>query len=162
MSNLVSKQDVMKEVYNYFKNDEKMVLLAGDMGFAVLDLYFDNYKNRAFNTGINEQATVGMASGMAMTGLKPIIYSQVPFITMRAFEQLRYDVNEHNLNIKVIGVGANNYFAPLGRSHCMDEDDIALISILKNILIISPTKESLEQDVKKMFEYNGPVYMRSL
>lgn len=162
MSNLVSKQDVMKEVYNYFKNDEKMVLLAGDMGFAVLDLYFDNHKNRAFNSGINEQATVGMASGMAMTGLKPIIYSQVPFITMRAFEQLRYDVNEHNLNIKVVGVGANNYFAPLGRSHCMDEDDVTLISILKNILIISPTKESLEQDVKKMFEYNGPVYMRSL
>lgn len=162
MSNLVSKQEVMKEVYNYFKNDEKMVLLAGDMGFAVLDLYFDNHKNRAFNTGINEQATVGMASGMAMTGLKPIIYSQVPFITMRAFEQLRYDVNEHNLNIKVVGVGANNYFAPLGRSHCMDEDDISLISILKNILIISPTKESLVEDVKKMFEYNGPVYMRSL
>ena len=162
MSNLVSKQDVMKEVYNYFKNDEKMVLLAGDMGFAVLDLYFDNHKNRAFNSGINEQATVGMASGMAMTGLKPIIYSQVPFITMRAFEQLRYDVNEHNLNIKVVGVGANNYFAPLGRSHCMDEADVTLISILKNILIISPTKESLEQDVKKMFEYDGPVYMRSL
>ena len=162
MNNLVSKQDVMKEVYNYFKNDEKMVLLAGDMGFAVLDLYFNNHKNRAFNTGINEQATVGMASGMAMTGLKPIIYSQVPFITMRAFEQLRYDVNEHNLNIKVVGVGANNYFAPLGMSHCMDEDDVALISILKNILVISPTKESLEQDVKKKFEYNGPVYMRSL
>ncbi|UTJ06379.1 transketolase [Arcobacter roscoffensis] len=162
MSNLVSKQDVMKELYNYFTSDEKMVLLAGDMGFAVLDSYFNNHINRAFNTGINEQATVGMASGMAMTGLKPIIYSQVPFITMRAFEQLRYDVNEHNLNIKVVGVGANNYFAPLGRSHCMDEDDIKLISILKNILIISPTKESLQEDVKKMFEYNGPVYMRSL
>jgi transketolase len=162
MSNLVSKQDVMEEVYNYFKNDEKMVLLAGDMGFAVLDSYFKNHGNRAFNTGINEQATVGMASGMVMTGLKPIIYSQVPFITMRAFEQLRYDVNEHNLNIKIVGVGANNYFAPLGRSHCMDEDDVKLISILKNILIISPTKESLTQDVKKMFEYNGPVYMRSL
>lgn len=162
MNNLVSKQDVMKEVYNYFENDEKMVLLAGDMGFAVLDTFFDNHTNRAFNTGINEQATVGMASGMAITGLKPIIYSQVPFITMRAFEQLRYDVNEHNLNIKVVGVGANNYFAPLGRSHCMDEDDIELISILKNILIISPTKETLINDVKKMFEYNGPVYMRSL
>jgi transketolase len=162
MSNLVSKQDVMKEVYPYFKDDEKMVLLAGDMGFAVLDLFFGNHDNRAFNTGINEQATVGMASGMAITGLNPIIYSQVPFITMRAYEQLRYDVNEHNLNVKIVGVGANNYFAPLGRSHCMDEDDIELISILKNILIISPTKESLKEDVKRMFEYNGPVYMRSL
>ncbi|MEA2049974.1 MAG: transketolase [Campylobacterota bacterium] len=162
MSNLISKQEVMKEVYSYFKNEQRMVLLAGDMGFAVLDLYFNNHDNRTFNTGINEQATVGMASGMAMTGLKPIIYSQVPFITMRAFEQLRYDVNEHNLNIKIIGVGANNYFESLGRSHCMDNDDIELISILKNILILSPTKNSLVEDVKRMFEYDGPVYMRSL
>lgn len=162
MSKLVSKQEVMKELYDYFKKDEKMTLLAGDMGFAVLDAYFLNHPNRAFNTGINEQATVGMASGMAMTGLKPIIYSQIPFITMRAFEQLRYDVNEHNLNIKVVGVGADNYFAPLGRSHCMDSDDIDLISLLKNILILSPTLETIKDDVKKMLEYDGPVYMRSL
>ncbi|MGB5791671.1 transketolase [Poseidonibacter sp.] len=162
MNNLVSKQEVMKELYPYFKEDETKVLLAGDMGFAVLDSYFNNHSNRAFNTGINEQATMSMAAGMAMTGLNPIIYSQVPFITMRAFEQFRYDVNEHNLNVKVIGVGANNYFAPLGRSHCMDEDDITLISILKNVLILSPTIETIKDDVKKMLDYNGPVYMRSL
>ena len=162
MSDLVSKQEVMKTLYPYFKDDEKMVLLAGDMGFAVLDSYFNNHENRAFNTGINEQATVGIASGMAKTGLKPIIYSQVPFITMRAFEQLRYDVDEHNLPVKIVGVGADNYFAPLGRSHCMDSDDVDLISLLKNILILSPTKESLEEDVKRALDYDGPVYIRSL
>jgi len=162
MSKLVSKQAIMLEVYEYFKEDQSMVLLAGDMGFAVLDQFFDNHGNRAFNTGINEQATVGIAAGMCMTHLKPIIYSQIPFITMRAYEQLRYDVNEHNLNVKIVGVGANNYFAPLGRSHCMDEDDITLLSILKNILIISPTEKSVKEDVKRMFEYDGPVYMRSL
>ena len=162
MNNLISKQIVMKELYDYFKEDEKMVLLAGDMGFAVLDSYFNNHGNRAFNSGINEQGTVGMAAGMAMTGLTPIIYSQIPFITMRAFEQLRYDVNEHNLHIKIIGVGANNYFSSLGRSHCMDEDDVKLISILKNILIISPTEETIKDDIKTMLDYNGPVYMRSL
>lgn len=162
MNKLISKQDVMKEFYNYFKTDDNMVLLAGDMGFAVLDSYFNNHENRAFNSGINEQATVSMAAGMAMTGLTPIIYSQIPFITMRAFEQLRYDINEHKLNIKIIGVGADNYFSALGRSHCMDDDDIKLISILKNILIISPTKDTIKNDIKRMLEYNGPVYMRSL
>lgn len=162
MSNLVSKQEVMKELYSYFKADESMVLLVGDMGFAVLDVYFNNHSNRVYNTGINEQATVGMAAGMSLTNLNPIIYSQVPFITMRAFEQLRYDVNEHNLNIKIIGVGANNYFSSLGRSHCMDEDDIELISLLKNILILSPTSDTIKEDVKKMMKYNGPVYLRSL
>ena len=40
MNNYVSKQEVMKEIYEYFKNDEKMTLLVGDMGFAVLDMFF--------------------------------------------------------------------------------------------------------------------------
>jgi transketolase len=105
---------------------------------------------------------MSIAAGMAITGMSPIIYSQIPFITMRAFEQFRYDINEHNLNVKIVGVGADNYFAPLGRSHCMDDDDVALISILKNVKIYSPTAESLIGDVADMMALNGPAYMRSL
>jgi transketolase len=162
MSNLITKKEAMQELYCYFEQDNKMVLLAGDMGFSVLDEYFSKHPDRVFNVGINEQATISIAAGMVLTNLKPIIYSQIPFITMRAFEQLRYDINEHNLNVKIIGVGANNYFSMLGRSHCMDDDDIKLVSILKNILILSPTKDSIKDDVKKMLDYNGPVYMRTL
>ena len=160
MSELVSKQEVMSEIYHYFKNDEKMALLVGDMGFAVLDDFFDNHSNRVFNVGICEQATISMAGGMYLAGLKPIVYSQVPFLVMRAYEQIRYDLNEHNMNIKLIGVGANNYFDKLGRSHCMDEDDIAMMSIFKNFLLLAPTKENLKSKIKEMFKYNGPVYLR--
>jgi transketolase len=158
----ISKKLVMQEIYNYFKNDESMVLLAGDMGFAVLDDFFMNHKNRAYNTGIAEQATIGIAAGIAMSGLKPIIYSQIPFLVMRSFEQIRYDICEHNLNVKMIGVGADNYFHALGRSHCMDDDDIYLMKMFKNLLILDSTQDSIQDDIKKMFEYNGPVYMRSL
>ena len=52
MNNYVSKQEVMKEIYEYFKNDEKMTLLVGDMGFAVLDMFFKNHNDRSFNIGI--------------------------------------------------------------------------------------------------------------
>ncbi|RXJ98211.1 transketolase [Arcobacter sp. CECT 8986] len=160
MNELASKQDVMKEIYKYFKKDEKMALLAGDMGFAVLDDYFDNHKNRAFNIGICEQATISMSAGMFLAGLKPIVYSQVPFLVMRAYEQIRYDLNEHSMNVKLIGVGANNYFEKLGRSHCMDDDDIDMMKIFKNFLILSPTKDNLPKSIKEMFEYKGPVYVR--
>lgn len=160
MSNLVSKQEVMKEIYKYFQKDEKMTLLAGDMGFAVLDEYFNNHSHRAFNIGICEQATISMSAGMFLAGLKPIVYSQVPFLVMRAYEQIRYDLNEHNMDVKLIGVGANNYFEKLGRSHCMDEDDIKMMKIFKNFLILSPTQNSLVTDIKKMFDYKGPVYVR--
>lgn len=158
----ISKKLVMQEIYKYFKDDPRMVLLAGDMGFAVLDDFFNNHKYRAYNTGIAEQATIGIAAGMQMSGLKPIIYSQIPFLVMRSFEQIRYDICEHNLNIKMVGVGADNYFHALGRSHCMDKDDIYLMSMFKNLLILDSTEESLVSDIAKMFEYDGPVYMRSL
>lgn len=161
MNSLVTKQEVMAEIYQYFKVDEKMCLLVGDMGFSVLDNFFNNHQDRTFNTGICEQATVSMSAGMYLVGLKPIVYSQVPFLVMRAYEQIRYDLNEHNMNVKLIGVGANNYFEQLGRSHCLDNDDIAMMNIFKNFLILSPTKVSLKNDIKRMFEYSGPVYLRS-
>jgi len=160
MSNIVSKQLVMKEIYKRFKHDPKMTLLAADMGFAVLDDFINNHPERAFNVGICEQATASMAAGMSLTGLSPIIYSQVPFLVMRSYEQIRYDICEHHLNIKLIGVGADNYFAKLGRSHSMDSDDIKMMAIFKNLLILSPTNESIEEDIEKMFAYNGPVYLR--
>jgi len=160
MNELSTKQEVMKEIYHYFKNDEKMTLFVGDMGFAVLDDYFNNHSNRAFNIGICEQAMISMSAGMYLTGLKPIVYSQIPFLVMRAYEQIRYDLNEHKMNVKLIGVGANNYFEKLGRSHCLDNDDIEMMKIFKNFLILSPSSKTLKDDIKKMFDYEGPVYVR--
>jgi len=162
MSKLVSKQEVMREIYHYFAKDDKMTLLVGDMGFAVLDDFFNNHKERTFNTGICEQATISMSAGMYLAGLKPIVYSQVPFLIMRAYEQIRYDLNEHKMDVKLIGVGADNYFEKLGRSHCMDSDDVQMMKIFKNFMIFAPTKESLKEDIKRMFGYNGPTYLRCI
>lgn len=162
MSKLVTKQAVMKEIYSYFKDDEKMTLLVGDMGFAVLDNFFDNHPERTFNTGICEQATISMSAGMFLTGLKPLVYSQVPFLVMRAYEQIRYDLNEHKMSVKLIGVGADNYFSALGRSHCMDSDDVDMMNIFKNFKIYAPSEASLEDDIRDMLMYDGPTYLRCL
>lgn len=162
MIKLATKQQVMKEIYNYFKTDDKMSLLVGDMGFAVLDDFFENHKDRTFNTGICEQATMSMSAGMYLAGLKPLVYSQVPFLVMRAYEQIRYDLNEHKMNIKLVGVGADNYFSTLGRSHCMDDDDLKMMKLFKNFKIFTPTTESLKKDIKDMFDYDGPTYLRCL
>lgn len=163
MSNeIANKKHLMEAIYTHFENDHRFVLLAGDMGFAVLDKFFENFPSRVFNLGINEQATVSVAAGLAKTGLRPIIYSQAPFITMRAFEQLRYDINEHNLDVKIIGVGVANYFSSLGRSHCMDDDDITLMSILKNIKIITPSLITVNNDVREALTQSTPFYIRSV
>jgi transketolase len=157
---MVTKEQLMTSIYPLFAADQARCLLVGDMGYAVLDDFFINHPDRVFNLGIAEQATMGIAAGMALAGLSPMVYSQIPFLTMRAFEQIRYDICEHNLNVKMIGVGAGNYFHQLGRSHCIDEDDLKILSIFGNLLVLSPTPQTLEADINKMFSYQGPVYMR--
>jgi len=156
----VSKKRLMAEIYCYFNSTPEMFLLVGDMGFAVLDDYFKYHGSRTVNIGIAEQGAMGIAAGMALSGLKPLYYSQIPFLVMRAFEQIRYDICEHNLNVKLIGVGADNFFHRLGRSHCVDNDDIKLLSIFDNLLVLTPTEETVADDVKRMFEYDGPCYIR--
>ena len=150
--NLATKKQVMDALYPYFASDEKMVLLVGDMGFAVLDSYFANFPHRVFNVGIAEQAMVGMAAGMYLSGLKPIVYAQIPFLSMRSYEQIRYDVCEHYLGIIMIGVGADNYFKALGRSHCMDSDDIKLMEILPQLHIVSLDEKGVRMALGQYFD----------
>ncbi|SFV50928.1 hypothetical protein MNB_SM-4-473 [hydrothermal vent metagenome] len=66
------------------------------------------------------------------------------------------------MNVKLIGVGADNYFNTLGRSHCMDSDDVEMMQIFKNFKVFAPTSETLEKDIKNMFAYDGPTYLRCL
>jgi len=160
MSNIVTKSEIMQEIYLYFREQEKMSLFVCDMGFAVLDAYFDNHPDRVFNMGIAEQATISMAAGMALTGMFPIVYSQIPFLTMRPFEQLRYDLNEHKMKVMLVGVGAENYFHQLGSSHCFDDKDTEIMAVLDNFKVFSPSIKSLKDDVAEAFAYDGPTYLR--
>ena len=62
------------------KKDKKVVLLVGDIGYGIFDDYRKNHKERFFNLGICEQSLIGVASGMAIQGLKPWVYTITPFL----------------------------------------------------------------------------------
>mgnify|MGYP004006260407 FL=1 len=100
------------------------------MGFGVLDQLKEEFPKRIINCGIMEQGTVGIAAGMSMSGLIPIVYSIVNFLVFRAIEQIRNDIILQNLNVKLIATGANDYFKFLGPSHCCGSDDITLMELI--------------------------------
>ena len=75
------------------------MLLVCDMGFGAVDKFKMEFPDRIFNVGIMEQGIVGIAAGMAMTGLIPIVYSIVNFLAFRSLEQIRNDVAHQNLNV---------------------------------------------------------------
>jgi transketolase len=156
----MKKDKAIRRLLDLYKEKQNLVILNADDGFFVLDDFYLFDKSRIFNVGIAEQATVGMAAGMAMNGIIPVIYGKIPFILMRAFEQLRYDVNEHNLPVKIFGVGKNNRYLPLGRSHCIDDDDLPLMRILSNFEVHTPNEDDYEHIIQRFINSKGPSLVR--
>lgn len=131
------RKDIINSIIPYAKRDKRIFLLVCDMGFGVTDDFKEEFPDRIFNVGVMEQGTVGIAAGMAMTGLIPVVYSIVNFLAFRAIEQIRNDVVMQGLNVKFIATGVNNYFKFLGLSHCCGEDDRKIMQLI-NMRIFDP------------------------
>jgi len=129
--------NIVNDIIPYARKDKRIILLVCDMGFGVVDEFRKNFPDRIFNMGIMEQGTVGIAAGMAMTGLIPIVYSIVNFLAFRAIEQIRNDVVLQDLNVKFIATGVNDYFKFLGPSHCCSNDDIKIMKLI-NMKVFDP------------------------
>lgn len=130
MNDINYRGAVINELIDYAKTDKTIFLIVGDMGFGVIDRFRAEFPDRIFNFGIMEQGMVGIAAGMAMTGITPVVYCMVNFLAFRAIEQVRNDIVHQNLNVKLIGTGANNYFKFLGDSHCCGEDDKTIMNLI--------------------------------
>lgn len=144
------RRDIINNIIPYVRRDKRIVLLVCDMGFGVTDKFKEEFPGKIFNMGMMEQGTVSIAAGMAMTGLKPVVYSIVNFLVFRAIEQIRNDVVMQNLNVKFVATGVNNYFKFLGSSHCCGKDDKKIMQLI-NMKVFDPYEEE-NTDFDKMVE----------
>ena len=111
------------------KKDKKIFLLVGDIGYGIFDDFRKNHPKRFFNLGICEQSLIGVASGMALNGLKPWVYTITPFLIERPFEQIKLDVDQQKANVKLVGYAD---YPSLGPSHS-ELNGKKLMSLMKNI-----------------------------
>ena len=144
-------------VFEEMKENENIYVIVGDVGYGVFDEIKESYPERFINPGAAEQLMVGMATGLAMEGKIPIIYSITPFILYRPFEFLRNLVNKETIPVKIVGSGRDDDYGALGFSHYATDDEIVLSS-LQNIKIFKP--ENPEDINIKEFLYNEtPSYL---
>ena len=92
------------ELLKIKKNDDNIHLIVGDIGFGVFEDYEKKFPDSYLNIGICESNMIGFAAGMASCNFTPIVYTIVPFLTMRAFEQIRVDLALHNKKVILVGV----------------------------------------------------------
>ena len=102
-----------KEITELARNREDIVLLSGDIGNRMFDDFKKVAPNRFINCGIAEASMMSIASGLALSGFRPIIYTITPFTTARCFEQAKISVGYHDANVLIIGTGSGLSYAEL-------------------------------------------------
>lgn len=149
-----------KTLFGEMKKNKRIILLTGDLGYSVFEDIIKECPEQYINCGLTEQSMTGIASGLASEGYIPIIYSIIPFITMRNFEQIRNDICYQNLPVMIVGVGAGFSYGPYGHTHHALED-ISIMRTLPHMTILSPGDPyEVEQFVPQIIRYKRPVYMR--
>ncbi|MBC8232347.1 transketolase [bacterium] len=148
------------EITELASEDERIVLLSGDIGNRLFDDYKARFPGRFFNCGVAEANMTSMAAGMALCGLRPITYTITPFATTRCLEQIRVDVCYHNVPVIIVGVGSGLSYAELGATHHSCED-IAFLRALPNMTVVCPGDTwEVRLAVRAAIKHDGPVYIR--
>ena len=134
--------------------------MVGDIGAFLLRHYIKDFPANYYNLGAAEANMVGVASGLAMSGKIPFVYTITPFITSRVYEQIKLDVCYNNANVKIVGVGSGVSYGTMGSTHHSLED-IAIMRALPNMIVLSPADpQEVEEAVFAAAKYNGPLYIR--
>ena len=142
------------------RKNPNIEVILGDLGFKIFDEYREEFPNRIFDGGIQEQNMIGVAAGLTMTGRIVVTYSIANFQALRALEQIRNDCCYNNRNVKIVSSGAGYVYGSLGMSHHQTED-ISVLRTIPNITILSPCdKYESEACTRAMLNTDGTFYLR--
>lgn len=140
--------------------DPRILLLTGDLGYMALEPFADKFPERFFNVGVAEQNMVGLATGLAEAGFIPFVYSIVTFATLRPYEFIRNGPIQHQLPVRIVGVGGGFEYGHNGLSH-YGLEDVALMRAQPAITVIAPSDhEQARNSLLATWNLPGPIYYR--
>ena len=150
----------IEELITAAKKNKKIILIVNDLGYNVVEKFAKMFPSQFFNAGVAEQNMMGIAAGMALEGYHVFVYSIGNFPTFRCSEQIRNDVDYHNLPVTIVNVGAGLSYGNLGYSH-HSLQDYGLMRLFPNMLIASPGDEmETKACMKYILKKPQPSYLR--
>jgi transketolase len=138
------------------QTDKKVIVVVGDIGHGIFDNFKNSFPDRFFNFGICEQSMISAASGIALEGLRPWVYTITPFLIERPFEQVKLDIDKQNVNVKLIGYAD---YPTEGPTHS-EIDAPWLMSKFENIVSYFPkSSEETKDAIISSYSFFGPNFI---
>lgn len=154
------RKQFVKTIEAIFRKNKKIFLLLGDIGVFAFKNLINKEKNRAINIGILEQSTISFAAGMSKMGMIPVVHTIAPFITSRAFEQIKIDFGYQKLRGNFVTVGSSYDYSKLGCTHHCPED----VNLMKNIpglqIVIPGSSYEFHQLFNQAYSNKSATYFR--
>ncbi|MEE9502708.1 MAG: 1-deoxy-D-xylulose-5-phosphate synthase [Candidatus Aminicenantaceae bacterium] len=139
--------------------DEKVVAITAAMpdGTGLRD-FSQRFPDRFFDVGIAEQHAVDFATGLALSGYKPVVAIYSTFL-QRAYDQLYHDVCLMDIPV-VFGLDRSGIVPDDGPTH-QGINDIVFLRHLPNMIVMAPKDENeLRHMLKSALSYGHPVSVR--
>ena len=147
-------------LYELARNDDRIVLITGDLGYRVLEPWMDNLPDQFVNAGVAEQNMTGVAAGFAMQGKIVFTYSIANFPTLRCLEQIRNDACYHKANVKVVAIGGGFAYGSMGATHHATED-LGVMRCIPGLTVVAPGDPvETRAATRAIVEHDGPCYLR--
>ncbi|HWA12673.1 MAG TPA: transketolase C-terminal domain-containing protein [Burkholderiales bacterium] len=141
--------------------DTRTVVISADtQDLLGIRPYIERYRDRFIELGIAEQNAIGVASGLATTGMRPYVCAYAPFISARSMEQVRNDVAYAHQRV-VIGAAASGVSLGVAGGTHHSLEDLAVMRSFPNMTVIVPA--DVDEAYKATLatqDIDGPVYLR--
>lgn len=154
------RSDFVQGLCQLAARDERVMLLTADLGWSVLEPFQQQFPTRFINVGVAEQNMLGIATGLAIEGHLPFVYSIATFASMRCYEQFRNGPLLHRLPVRVIGIGGGFSYGHAGPTHYAVED-LTLFRTQAGVAVMAPVDGAQARSaLERTRSIPGPVYLR--
>ncbi|KII00647.1 transketolase [Streptomonospora alba] len=140
--------------------DPRLALVLADISAGLFTDAARRHPDRVVNLGIREQLMIGVAGGLALTGMRPIAHTFAPFLVERPFEQVKLDLGHQGVGAVLVSSGASYDSPYYGRTH-MAPGDVALLDSLPEWTVHVPGHaDEVAPLLESALHQEGNVYLR--
>ena len=164
MDSQIIRDVLIERIFQVMLKNDDIFFVSADFGAPALDRLREQCGDRFINVGIAEQNLINIATGLALEGWVVYAYGIAPFLTMRAYEQIRTNLSilsqVREVNVNLIGVGAGLSYDVTGPTHhCLE--DSSIMRLLPNFVVFSPCDSvTAERFVDYSVAIKKPKYLR--